>query len=287
MTTALTISPQNMTELERYAVAVAKSNLYGLNPDQALVVAMAGRDLGLSYPQAVRAFHIIKGKPVMSADGMVAVCLGKPEVCEYFRTVESTDAVCTVETKRRGNPEPRKMSYTIDMAKRAGLNTDNWKSRPDAMLRARAKTALARDVYPDLLLGIYAPEEMDDAAPLGDVTVRPAPAHEVVDAEIVDANPAHHASWAKDRAGFCAKLGDLGIKYEDCAAFCADKGMQRPSTLTSGMRQKLIERLGNGGRAAFDAFIAARNVAAFQAANAETACEPGDDTDAENEGVTS
>ena len=95
----------------------------------------------------------------MSADGMVAVCLGRGDVCEFFRTLESDNAKCVVEGKRHGDPA-RKLVFTIEDAKRAGLGGDNWNKYPAAMLRARAKSSLARDLFPDLLMGLYDPDEM-------------------------------------------------------------------------------------------------------------------------------
>lgn len=163
---SVTIEPQTMGELTSLAQSAAQSGFYGAkNKEQALMLMIAGKDLGLSYAQALRAFHVIEGRPSLSADGMVAVCLNHPDKCEYFVTIESTDTLAIVETKRRGHPKPQRMSFSVDDAKRAGLfGRGNWAKYPAAMLRARAKSALARDVYSDLLLGIYDPDETEDRA---------------------------------------------------------------------------------------------------------------------------
>ena len=42
-------------------------------------------------------------------------------MAEYFQVVESTDTVCTFETKRKGAPQPQRLSYTIDDAEKAGI----------------------------------------------------------------------------------------------------------------------------------------------------------------------
>lgn len=157
----ITIGPSNMGELQQLAAAAAGSTFYGAKTkEQALLLMMTGKDLGLSYTQALCTFHVIEGRPAMSADGMVAICLGS-KLCEYFRTVESTPESCTVETKRVNCPAAR-LTFTMNEAKQAGLaGRGNWNKYPAAMLRARAKSALARDVYPDLLAGIYDPDEID------------------------------------------------------------------------------------------------------------------------------
>jgi len=54
------------------------------------------------------------------------------------------------------------MSFTIEQAQRAGVTgKDNWKKYPEAMLRARCISALARAVYPDVVLGIYETDELE------------------------------------------------------------------------------------------------------------------------------
>ncbi len=163
-----TLEPKTIGEAKALAVDAAKTRFFpGLvTPEAALLVMVTGKDLGLSAAQSLRAFHVIEGRPTLSADGMVAVCLRRSDVCEYFRTAESTPQACTVETKRRGEPGPRSLTFTLGDAARAGLTgKGNWGKYPAAMLRARARAALARDVYPDLLLGLYDPDELGAETP--------------------------------------------------------------------------------------------------------------------------
>jgi len=184
------IEPQNMTELGQLAEKAAKSRFFGCEtPEQALMVMMAGKDLGLSYTQSLRAFYIVKGRPCFSAQGMVAVCLKSP-LCKYFRTVSVSATEATVETKRGDDP-PRQATFTIQEARLAGLaNKDNWKAYPSRMLLARAQAFLAREVYPDLLMGLYDPDEIEPAA-------RPARRIEVV--QMAPPTPEEQATreWAE------------------------------------------------------------------------------------------
>lgn len=159
------LEPTSFGELKELAKHAAGSQFFGAKtPEQALMIMMAGKDLGLSYTQALRVFHVIQGRPVLSADGMAAVCL-QHDACEYFR-VEGDDTKATAYTKRRGQPE-QSSSFSMEDAKRASLTgKDNWKAYPSRMLKARAKANLARDVYPELLAGLYDPDELE---------ARPAP----------------------------------------------------------------------------------------------------------------
>ena len=159
------IEPTSMRELEALAKHAADSRFFGAaNPSQAILIMMAGKDLGLSYTQALRAFHVIEGRPALSADGMVAVCLAHKEVCEYFRVVDSSGERATVETKRVGDPA-RKMTFSIEEARTAGLVKagSGWAKWPGRMCLARAKSFLARETYPDLLMGLYDDDELRDS----------------------------------------------------------------------------------------------------------------------------
>lgn len=128
---------------------------------QAFVVLATGHELGLSPMQSVRGIHNIKGRPSPSADTLVAICK-KSHLCETFHEVATTDTQSTWRTKRRGE-EPREYTFTIEDAKRAELTGNPmWKKYPRRMLSARAKSFLARDTYPDLTLGLYSQEEMQD-----------------------------------------------------------------------------------------------------------------------------
>ena len=126
---------------------------------------------------------LIKGKPTLSADAMGALVQSR-EVCTYLRCVESTEKVATFETMRKGHPEPTRLSYTMADAVTAGLaGGDNWRKHPKAMLRARALSAIARLVYPDLLLGVYDPDELTPQ-PERDVTPVVLPAAEAIAARL-------------------------------------------------------------------------------------------------------
>ena len=184
---ALALAPKNIGEVHSLAEVLAKSTLLpdalrGKVPD-VVVSILAGAELGLSPMASIRGVHVIKGKPVLSADLMVGVVMGSGKA-SYFRRVSEADDSVTYETHRVGDPEARRCTWTVTMAKRAGLVGDNWRGYPRQMLAARAKAELARDVYPDVLAGCYDPDEARSFSgepapytPSGDVVdVEPEPA---------------------------------------------------------------------------------------------------------------
>lgn len=158
--------PHDLAEARQLAALLAASTVLPKalkGPPDVLAVIIAGKELGLTAMQSVRALHIVEGKVSMSADLMVALCKRRRAVCECFQLVESTGERATYEVKRAGE-RPVRLSFSLEDAQRAGLTTkDVWRKYGAAMLRARCAAAIARAVFPDLLMGIYDEDEIDDA----------------------------------------------------------------------------------------------------------------------------
>lgn len=181
---ALAIIPKTLGEVESLAEKFAKSTLIPdalrNKPADVLVSIMAGSELGLTPMAAIRGVSVIQGKPVLNADTMVALVLGSG-LAEFFRPKgQATDTSATYETKRKGESDVQTCTWTIEDAKRAELTgKDNWKKNPRAMLKARAKSMLARDVYPDVLAGCFTEDEAREFS-------QPRYETAVIDAEIVE-----------------------------------------------------------------------------------------------------
>ena len=166
------LEPRSMNDAIRLAQRMFDSRMFSAygTPQAVLSTMLLGRELGMPAMAALRSVHIIEGKHSLSADLMVALVL-KSGLAEYFQLIESTDEICTFETHRKGSPRPTRLSYTIEQAKQAGLlapprpgkQPGNWHKIAKQMLRARCKSELARLEYPDLLAGLYTPDELRDA----------------------------------------------------------------------------------------------------------------------------
>ena len=71
-----------------------------------------------------------------------------------------------------GGRQPIRLTHTIEMGIQAWpktkadwqekFNASGWGKNPTDMLVARACARLARMVYPDLLAGLYTPEELSE-----------------------------------------------------------------------------------------------------------------------------
>lgn len=204
MTESLAIIPRSVEELESLSERLAKSTLIPAamrdKMPNVLVTIMAGQEMGLAPMAALRSIHVIEGKPVLAADAMVAVVLGSGKA-EYFDRVEEGDTSVTYETKRKGSPRARRCTWTLDMAKTAGLHLkDNWRAYRRAMLASRAKSELARDVYPDVLAGVFTMDEISHGTGEPVDFVRSAsdrPAHpDATDAEVISETAAETPPWA-------------------------------------------------------------------------------------------
>ena len=165
-TTGDVFQPRTMGEAWKLAQTFHASGLLprGIaSPEAAFTIIATGAELGLSPMASLRSIHVIEGKPVLSAALIAGIVQRRPDLCESFALVESSDTIATYETTRRGQA-PVRMSFTLEQAQRAGLaGKDNWRKYPHAMLRSRAAAELARAVYPDVVGGLYDPDEIPGA----------------------------------------------------------------------------------------------------------------------------
>lgn len=128
-------------------------------PAKALAVILAGRELGVPPMQAIRGIHVVNGRPSLSAELMLALAYQNIPGFEFSIDI-TTDQLCKVTGTRPGR-KPVTITFNMTDANRAGLaGGNNWKKYPQAMLRARAISALMRIVAPDAIRGIYTPEEL-------------------------------------------------------------------------------------------------------------------------------
>lgn len=175
--------PRSMKQIGRLAEIIVAS---GLAPKPimtanspraaAYVVISTGLEMGLGVMQSLRHIFVTpEGKVGVSASIIVSR-VKRAKTCRYFRIVKMDAKECTCETLREGEPEPTRLTWTIEDAKNAQLiHKDNWKKYPRAMLRNRCQAELARAVYPDEVDGVYDPDE------LGAITTE--------DGEIIEVRP--------------------------------------------------------------------------------------------------
>ena len=147
-------------QVERMAVAVAKSGLFGVRtPDQAMALMLIAQAEGLHPAIAARDYHIIQGRPSLKADAMLArfqAAGGKVEWGEYTDT-------CVVGTFSHPKGGAVTIEWTIEMGRKAGLTKNpTWNQYPRQMLRSRCISEGIRTVFPGVVVGTYSEEEAED-----------------------------------------------------------------------------------------------------------------------------
>lgn len=147
-------------QIERMALAVAKSGLFGVKtPDQAMALMLIAQAEGLHPAIAARDYHIIQGRPSLKADAMLArfqAAGGKVEWGEYTDT-------CVVGTFSHPKGGAVTIEWTIEMGRKAGLTKNpTWNQYPRQMLRSRCISEGIRTVFPGVVVGTYSEEEAED-----------------------------------------------------------------------------------------------------------------------------
>lgn len=149
-----------LNDMERLAIAVAKSGLFGMRTsEQALALMAISQAEGTHPALAARDYHIIQGRPTLKADAMLArfqAAGGKVEWHDYTDIKVSA----TFSHPQGGTVM---IDWDMNRARKADLGTkENWKKYPRNMLRARVISEGVRTVYPGVCVGIYTPEEAQD-----------------------------------------------------------------------------------------------------------------------------
>jgi hypothetical protein len=180
-TTALATLPvHSMTDLQTVGAAIAASGMFGIKNDASgLVVAATCHQQGITLLEFVRTYHVVNGRPSMRADAMLA----------EFRKIGGRYKIEENSTERAAaifeiDGQSVTFAYTIQDAKRTGDCYDKdgktlkhtWATRPEDMLWARMTSRAVRRLCPEIVAGLYTPEEV------GDFERAPGKAPEQIDA---------------------------------------------------------------------------------------------------------
>ena len=149
----------------RYAKFLATSGLlpaaFRKEPGNILYAVEYGEMLGLPPMAAITGIHVIEGKPSISA-GLISALVRR---AGHKLRVTGDDHQAQAWLTRADDPGfTYKSVWTLERAKQADLlNKSNWKRYPDAMLKARAISEVARDACQEVLLGMqYTADELGD-----------------------------------------------------------------------------------------------------------------------------
>jgi hypothetical protein len=161
-TTALqTIKPDEWSVMQQQATMLVKTGFLPKSittPEQAVAIIMTGRELSIPPMAALNTINVIQGKPTVSPQLMLALINRSGQLEDMKIETGAEGATCTM--KRRGR-QPFTARFGPAEAKAMGLaGKDNYSKQPATMYQWRAVAMAARAAFPDVILGLYTPEEM-------------------------------------------------------------------------------------------------------------------------------
>jgi len=190
MSTALTLSRANeiYAKIENPMSAITdlgklfhQSQIMGVStPGDGAVLALTCMCEGITPLEFAKTYHIIKGRPSMKADAMSARFRQSGGKCRWINLGDDGKEARAEFTY---DGQTLEIAYTIDDAKKVMGKDDkgkdridqpdsNWSKDRGAMLRARLITKAIRIIAPELIAGVYTPDELEDSGAVS----TPAPA---------------------------------------------------------------------------------------------------------------
>jgi hypothetical protein len=137
-------------------------------PEACMIAILHGLEVGLSPMQALQRIAVVNGRPAIWGDGALALVQASGLADSITESVagekpEEWVASCTV--LRRGERQTVTRTFCVADARRARLwgKAGPWSEYPQRMLQMRARAFALRDVFADVLGGLYLREELPDA----------------------------------------------------------------------------------------------------------------------------
>ncbi|HCI7523418.1 TPA: recombinase RecT [Klebsiella pneumoniae] len=219
-TAAAIFSPEGMDRLVRFATLMADSkatvpaHLAG-KPADCLAVTMQAAQWGMNPFAVAQKTHVVNGtlgyeaqlvNAVVSSSNLLATRLNYKWDGDWSKVSGKTDKspslTVTVWATLKGESEPR--TLTISMAQAGVRNSPLWEQDPRRQLAYLCVKRWARLHAPDVLLGVYTPDELQEAAPRVERDITPPASTAAGMNQLINSQPdQHHEEKAKktdDRA---------------------------------------------------------------------------------------
>ncbi|MEA4284648.1 RecT family recombinase [Klebsiella pneumoniae] len=180
-TAAAIFSPEGMDRLVRFATLMADSkatvpvHLAG-KPADCLAVTMQAAQWGMNPFAVAQKTHVVNGtlgyeaqlvNAVVSSSNLLATRLNYRWNGDWSKVNGKSDKspslTVTVSAVLKGEAEPREL--TISMAQAGVRNSPLWEQDPRQQLAYLCVKRWARLHAPDVLLGVYTPDELQETAP--------------------------------------------------------------------------------------------------------------------------
>jgi hypothetical protein len=157
---------KSIDDLGRIAKMLALSGYFADAKDvsQCAVKILTAIELGFPILSSMTGIHIIKGKPSLSGNLIAAKIKNSGRY--NYKIREHTALICTIEFFEKWDTSWESVgvsSFSIEDAKKAGLNGENWNKYPRNMLFSRAISNGYKWFTPDIFLGtsVYCEGEIE------------------------------------------------------------------------------------------------------------------------------
>ena len=149
--------------------SIVPMNFQGRSNFGNCVIALEmSRRLGMSVLAVMQGMYVVKGRPAWSAQFITsAINCSKLFTRLQFETEgEGNSLRCRAWAFERATGKKLLGTWiTMDMAQKEGWSTKDgskWRTMPDQMIRYRTAAFFGRLYCPDILMGLYAPDEVEN-----------------------------------------------------------------------------------------------------------------------------
>lgn len=207
-TAAAIFSPEGMDRLVRFATLMADSkatvpaHLAG-KPADCLAVTMQAAQWGMNPFAVAQKTHVVNGtlgyeaqlvNAVVSSSNLLATRLNYRWDGDWSKVNGKTDKsphlTVTVSATLKGEAEPREL--TISMAQAGVRNSPLWEQDPRQQLAYLCVKRWARLHAPDVLLGVYTPDELQETVPRVERDVTPPASTAAGVNQLINSQPDQH-----------------------------------------------------------------------------------------------
>ncbi|EFN8444031.1 recombinase RecT [Escherichia coli] len=205
-TAAAIFSPEGMNQMVRFAELMSQSkatvpkHLEG-KPADCLAVTMQAAQWGMNPFAVAQKTHVVNGtlgyeaqlvNAVVSSSSLLATRLNYRWSGDWSnvngKTDKSPNLTVTVSAVLKGEAEPREL--TISMAQAGVRNSPLWEQDPRQQLAYLCTKRWARLHAPDVLLGVYTPDELQETAPRVERDITPQTTTAAGMNSLINAKPA-------------------------------------------------------------------------------------------------
>ena len=165
-------NPDAFSTAARMANALSKSTIvpkeYQRNEGNCIIAIEMANRLNVSPMMVMQNLYIVNGKPAWSSQYIIAMINNskkyKTEIL-YKLSGEGENRSCMAYVEDYDGHIVEGPTITMEMAKEEGWSTkqgSKWKTMPDVMLRYRAASFFGRINCPDMIMGMYSVEEVQE-----------------------------------------------------------------------------------------------------------------------------